>query len=121
MKMSRKTVRIITAVMMILMMLSVATTVFATTSWSPSPVEGPGSESIKNIINSVLGWVQIIGIGVAVIMLIVLAIKYISAAPGDKAEIKKHAVVYVVGAVILFAASGILQIIKTFAEGTITG
>ena len=54
-------------------------------------------------------------------MLIVLAIKYISAAPGDKAEIKKHAVVYVVGAVILFAATGILQIIRTFATQTITG
>ena len=48
-------------------------------------------------------------------MLIVLAIKYISAAPSDKAEIKKHAVVYVVGAIVLFAASGILQIIKNFA------
>ena len=48
-------------------------------------------------------------------MLIVLAIKYISAAPGDKAEIKKHAVVYVVGAIILFAATGILGIVKNFA------
>ena len=52
---------------------------------------------------------------IAIIMLIVLAIKYISAAPGDKAEIKKHAVVYVVGAVVLFAATGILQIIKKFS------
>ena len=51
-------------------------------------------------------------------MLIVLAIKYISAAPGDKAEIKKHAVIYIVGAVVLFAASGIIQIIKTFATDT---
>ena len=58
---------------------------------------------------------QVIGVGVAVIMLIVLAIKYISAAPSDKAEIKKHMVVYVVGAIVLFAASGILEIIKRFA------
>ena len=34
MKMSRKTVRIITAVMMVLMMLSVASTVFA--DWTPT-------------------------------------------------------------------------------------
>ena len=39
-----------------------------------------------------------------------------AAAPGDKAEIKKHAVVYVVGAIVLFAASGILEIIKGFAS-----
>ena len=38
-----------------------------------------------------------------------------SNAPSDKAEIKKHAVVYIVGAVVLFAASGLLGIIRTFA------
>lgn len=73
------------------------------------------ADSINRIIGSVLTIVQVVGCGVAVIMLIVLAIKYISAAPGDKADIKKHAVVYVVGAVVLFAASGILQIVKNFA------
>ena len=33
----------------------------------------------------------------------------------DIREIKKHAVVYVVGAVILFGASGIVALIRTFA------
>lgn len=73
------------------------------------------SGSMNRIIGSIITVAQVVGIGVAIIMLIVLAIKYISAAPSDKAEIKKHAVVYVVGAVVLFAASGILQIIKNFA------
>lgn len=74
------------------------------------------ASSINNIIGSVITIVQVVGVGVAIIMLIVLAIKYISAAPGDKADIKKHAVVYVVGAIVLFAASGILGIIKNFAS-----
>ena len=73
------------------------------------------ADSINRIVGAVLTIVQDVGCGVAVIMLIVLAIKYISAAPGDKADIKKHAVVYVVGAVVLFAASGILGIVKKFA------
>lgn len=73
------------------------------------------SNSVKRIITALINLVRIVGSGVAVIMLIVLAIKYISAAPGDKAEIKKHAVVYIVGAVVLFAASGILGIIQNFA------
>ena len=68
------------------------------------------------IIGALINIIQIIGSGVAIIMLIVLAIKYISAAPGDKADIKKHAVVYVVGAIVLFAASGLLGIIKNFAS-----
>ncbi len=74
------------------------------------------SSSFQNIIGAIITIVQIIGTGVAIIMLIVLAIKYISAAPGDKADIKKHAVVYVVGAIVLFAASGILGIVKNFAS-----
>ena len=74
------------------------------------------ARSAKEIIQSVLTIAQVIGVGVAVIMLIVLAIKYISAAPSDKAEIKKHMVVYVVGSILLFAASGVLEIIKRFAS-----
>lgn len=76
--------------------------------------------SVQNMIGGALTVVQVVGSGVAVIMLIVLAIKYISAAPSDKAEIKKHAVVYVVGAVVLFAASGIIGIVRNFATQNIS-
>ncbi|MGN1299377.1 MAG: hypothetical protein ACI4UE_05290 [Candidatus Scatovivens sp.] len=69
----------------------------------------------NDVVNIAIGVMQLVGVGIAVIMLIVLAIKYMSAAPGDRAEIKKHAVVYVVGAVVLFGAAGILEIIKNFA------
>ena len=74
------------------------------------------ADSLNRIIGAAITVVQVVGVGVAIIMLIVLAIKYISAAPGDKADIKKHAVVYVVGAILLFAASGILGIVKNFAQ-----
>ena len=84
--------------------------------YNPTPSDSTGaSASVGRMANAVLSVAQVVGVAVAVIMLIVLAIKYISAAPSDKAEIKKHAVVYVVGAVVLFAASGIMQIIKNFA------
>ena len=73
------------------------------------------SESVGNLANAILSVVQVVAMGTAVIMLIVLGIKYISAAPSDKAEIKKHAVVYVVGAVVLFGATGIIGIIRKFA------
>ena len=78
------------------------------------------ARSVQNIIGGILTVVQVVGSGIAVIMLIVLAIKYISAAPSDKAEIKKHAVVYVVGAVVLFAATGIIGIVRNFATQNIS-
>ena len=79
--------------------------------------DGGASTRIAKFIAGILNVAKLIGVGVAVIMLIVLAIKYISAAPGDKAEIKKHDTVYVVGAIVLFGASGILDIIRQFIEG----
>lgn len=85
-------------------------------TYEPKPnAGGPGVEKTKGVFNNVLAIVQVVGIGIAVIMLIVLAIKYISSAPNDKAEIKKHAVVYVVGAILLFASAGVIELLKNFA------
>ena len=122
--MTKKVVRIMVAILLVAIICSVSVKSLAfsyknikvnqiTTNASDST---GAAESVNKMIGSILTVAQVIGVGVAVIMLIVLAIKYISAAPGDKADIKKHAVVYVVGAVVLFAASGILQIIKNFAK-----
>ena len=68
------------------------------------------------IVGAVLGVTRIAAVGIAIIMLIAVAMKYMMSAPGERAEIKKHAVVYIVGAIVLFAASGILSIIQRFAS-----
>lgn len=90
--------------------------------WNSKKTEMMTSDGDSNVtkpINSIAGTLitvtQIIAIGVAIIMLIVLAMKYMMSAPGDKATIKSHAVVYIVGAITMFACTGILGIIKQFA------
>ena len=70
----------------------------------------------KIVLNSVLAIIQTIAISVATIMIIVLAIKYMVSSVSERAEIKKHAVVYVVGALLMFGASTIVQIIKNFSK-----
>ena len=50
----------------------------------------------------------------------VLGIKWIAAAPEAKADIKKQAIIYVVGAALVFAAGGILTIIKAISKNTFT-
>lgn len=72
-----------------------------------------------NIVGAVIAVMRTVAVGVAIIMLIAVAIKYMSSAPGERAEIKKHAVIYVVGAIVLFGASGILGIIAKFANTNI--
>ena len=119
--MKKKTiVRIISVALMVAMIAMCLSNVAFADMPDPSSFNGhdnsTASNSIKKVLNAVLNIAQVVGVAIAVIMLIVLAIKYISAAPGDKADIKKHAVVYIVGAVVLFAASGILGIIKSFAN-----
>lgn len=71
---------------------------------------------VQSIIGAILNVTRIIATGIAIIMLVVLAMKYMMSAPGERADIKKHAVVYVVGAIVLFGASGILTIIQTFTS-----
>ena len=111
-------VKIFTVAMIVTILVSIASMVYANDIGQfaqPGKATNTvtGIQSTSSVIFSV---VQAVGIAVAVIMIVILAIKYISAAPGDKADIKKSAIVYVVGAVLLFAAAGILQIIKTFGE-----
>lgn len=118
--MTKKVMRVVALLLATVLVVALAGSVFASgTELSQfdniKDSSGAGS-SVTNIIGAIINIAQIIGTGVAIIMLIVLAIKYISAAPGDKAEIKKHAVVYIVGAIVLFAATGILQIIKNFSS-----
>ena len=72
-------------------------------------------EPINNISGAIITITRVVCVGVAITMLVVLAIKYMTSAPGDRATIKKHAVVYVVGAVVMFACTGILGIIQNFA------
>lgn len=73
------------------------------------------NSSVQGIVGAIISVTRIIAVGVAIIMLAAVAMKYMSSAPGDRAEIKKHAVIYVVGAVVLFGSAGILGIIQNFA------
>lgn len=75
---------------------------------------------VQNFTNSALGIgisiARTVGTGIAIITLIVIACKYMIAAPGDRADIKKHAIPYVIGACVVFGASAILGIIVDFAS-----
>lgn len=78
------------------------------------------SEKVSTVFSTIITIIRIAGVCVAIVMLLTVAMKYMTAAAGEKAEIKKSAVQYVVGAVVLFGAVGILGIINNFA-GNIKG
>lgn len=70
------------------------------------------SDKTESIGQQILGVVQVIAGIAAVILLIVLAIKYMTASPDGKAEIKKSMIIYIVGAALLFGSSMILGAVK---------
>lgn len=81
--------------------------------------KGSGLTNVKGFVNNtsatIISTMRIITVAIAIVILLVISMKYMMSAPGDRADIKKHAVHYVISALILFGVSGILTIISTFA------
>ena len=111
-------VKIFTIAILFVILASSASMVFAA-----DPLDGvittvgAGSESttggkVNTVANTIIGVIQIVGVAIAVIMLIWLGVKYVSASPNEKADVKKGAMIYVVGAVMILAATGVLGIVK---------
>ena len=114
-----KAIKIASIVMLVVLMMGVLTVPALAANVNLGDFTGEtnsGTQGITNLFNNIIGIVQVVGTGIAVIMLIVLAIKYLMAAPSEKADIKKGALIYVVAAVILFAAVNILAVIQEWSR-----
>lgn len=74
------------------------------------------NEKANNITKKVMGTallvIRIVASGIAIIMLTYIAIKYMTAAPSERADFKKSAMIYVVGAVLVLGAQQILDVIS---------
>lgn len=56
---------------------------------------------------------------IAVVILIVIACKYMIAAPGERADMKNYLQMYVTGSLVLFGAAGLVGIIRDFVFETL--
>ena len=109
--------KIVVALVIIATILSAASMVFADiTIPTGQKVDNSG---LNNTVNNIIGVVQFICYAAAVILIVILGIKFMTAAPDAKAEIKKSAVIYVIGAVLVFAAGILLNLIKSVASSTV--
>lgn len=75
---------------------------------------------MKNKISKVFGIVQYICFAGAVIIVSISGVKYMLAAPDEKADIKKQAIALVIGASIIFSISTILRIIAAITRASIS-
>lgn len=82
-------------------------------------------KKIDNAINIILGDVlsvlRTVAFCIAIIMLMVIGIKYMTAIdPNIKAEYKKTMIPYIIGAVLLFAVSLVLQLATYFVNDVLS-
>ena len=116
--MNKKMVKIFSAILMIIMLVSVSISSFAALKPGDINIIDPNStNTIKGIGGSVLGIIQTVGVILAVVILMILGIKYMMGSAEAKAEYQKTMIPYIVGAVLLFGASAFANVIYDLASG----
>ena len=77
---------------------------------------GKGVNNVVKTGGKVVGLIQVIGTIASIGTLVVLGIKYMMGSAEERAEYKKTLFPYIIGAVLIFAASNLSQVIYTWAS-----
>ena len=77
-----------------------------------TPIDTP----IINIMSNIYGVVVVVGVAIAFGMLIFVGIKIMSAAPSERADVKKHMIPFFIGAIFILGAGLVATILRQFAE-----
>ena len=102
-----KTLKKIASVLLtISMLITIGTSVFATTGGVT--ITSPGNNAFSTMGNKILGYIQWFGYVIAVGMLLYIGIKYMMSSANDKADLKKGSVNYVIGAVLVATAATVV-------------
>ena len=114
--MNKKVVKIFSIVMIAIMLISVACTVFALTPEDIQPID-PNNDKIQDIGGRIIGILQAVGIVLSVVVLIIIGLKYMMGSAEEKAEYKKTLMPYLIGAALIFTASAFAQVVYNFFQG----
>ena len=117
----KKTVKIISTLLLVVMLVtSIARTVFAdSTTDVLDKLKGDGkveTSSLTTVGNNVVTIINVVGIVIAVIILLIIGIKYMIGSASEKAEYKKTMIPYIVGAVLIFAGTSLVRVIYSLAN-----
>ena len=104
-------------VVALILVAAVANVAYAIDPASITAVSVSGASKIQTLGGKALSVIQIVGSVVAVLVLVVLGIKYMMGSTEEKAEYKKTLIPYIVGAVLIFAASNIASMVYNAAKG----
>ena len=117
----KKSIKVISTLLLAIMLVaSIAGTVLAV---DPNTVlnglNGNGNvqtNDLTKVGNNIVTIIQVVGIVIAVIVLLVIGIKYMMGSASEKAEYKKTMIPYIVGAVLIFAGTSLVKVIYSLAS-----
>ncbi len=117
--MNTKLMKIATVIATILMLVLVGSNVVygLTPTDLKANTSATGTTEIQNFGGNIMGVINVVGVVVAVVVLMVIGIKYMMGSAEEKAEYKKTMIPYIVGAVLIFGATTIANVVFQFAQG----
>lgn len=121
----KKSIKVISTLLLAIMLVtSIAGTVLAV---DPNTVlnglNGNGNvqtNDLTKVGNNIITIIQVVGIVIAVIVLLVIGIKYMMGSASEKAEYKKTMIPYIVGAVLIFAGTSLVRVIYSLSTSVST-
>jgi len=119
----QKTVKIMSIVLVVAMLMLTFSNVVMGASGvldKLNPDYDRDDAGITNLGQTLISYISIAAIVIAVIVLTILGIKYMVGSASEKAEYKKTMIPYLIGAVLVFGAGAIAQVIVQMTS-SITG
>ncbi len=78
--------------------------------------DGTSVSALDTASNAIIGMLQVVATVVAIAMLLFVGMKFMMAAPAEKANLKGALIPYIVGAILIFAAIPLLSMIQKFSS-----
>ena len=123
----KKSIKVISTLLLAIMLVaSIATTAFAAVNLNTtiSNIENQNrnvqTNDLTKVGNNIVTIIQVVGIVIAVIVLLVIGIKYMMGSASEKAEYKKTMIPYIVGAVLIFAGTSLVRVIYSLSTSVST-
>lgn len=117
----KKQIKILTTILMAIIILTTVGNVVLGVNNVLSQLSTPSSNiettGITTLGQYIVGILQVVGIVVAVVVLLVLGIKYMMGSTEEKAKYKEVMIPYIVGALLIFAATTIVGVLFSMFSG----
>ena len=121
----KKSIKVISTLLLAIMLVtSIAGTVLAVDPITVlNGLNGNGNvqtNDLTKVGNNIVTIIQVVGIVIAVIVLLVIGIKYMMGSASEKAEYKKTMIPYIVGALLIFAGTSLVRVIYSLSTSVST-